>query len=194
LHIEPPTFYPFSTNAHPFESGNTYSYFALYAYLEHNGDFVAATKDLVAALAFQALLCDQNVKAPTGIRSNPYIIVVGYSSSGKDKGREIIKKVFTQLVNTPKYKTGRHYKPFYFFLESVASYQALVKRLKRNNGVLLWLWDELGTIRINEYAYIYSILLLIINFIVEYVTSLCPYTFFPKIYPSWGIFTYIYGA
>ena len=216
LHIEPPTFYPFSTNAHPFESGNTYSYFAVYAYLEHNEDFVAATKDLAAqgygdaltiehvdlpefitdftneedkyevsdddcfekfpahllnvpgfvrdfaqyvnsvshvdqpvyslaaALAFQALLCAQNVKDPTGIRTNPYIIVAGYSSSGKDKGREIIKKVFTQLVNTPKYKTGRHYKPFYFFLESVASYQALVKRLKRNSGVLLWLWDELG--------------------------------------------------
>jgi hypothetical protein len=99
---------------------------------------------LATALAFQALLCAQNVKDPTGIRTNPYIIVAGRSASGKDKGREIIKKVFTQLVNTPKYKSERHYKPLHHFIESVASYQALVKRLKRNQGVLLWLWDELG--------------------------------------------------
>jgi hypothetical protein len=99
---------------------------------------------LAAALAFQALLCAQNVKDPTGIRTNPYIIVAGRSASGKDKGREIIKKIFTQLVNTPKYKTERHYKPLHYFIESVASYQALIKRLKRNDGVLLWLWDELG--------------------------------------------------
>jgi len=46
LHITPPVFYPFSTNSHPFESDKTYSYFAVYAYLEHGGDFAAATKDL----------------------------------------------------------------------------------------------------------------------------------------------------
>ena len=102
------------------------------------------TYALAAALAFQALLCAQNVKDPTGIRTNPYIIVAGRSASGKDKGREVIKKIFTQLVNTPKCKLERHYKPLHHFIESVASYQALIKRLKRNHGVLLWLWDELG--------------------------------------------------
>jgi hypothetical protein len=136
--------YPLSTNCHPFESNQTYSYFAIYAYLEHGKDFVAATKDLAGqgygdtltiqpvelpefitdfpaykeetneksdgdtsenfpahllnvsgfvndfaqyvnsvshvdqpvyslatALAFQALLCAQNVKDPTGIRTKP---------------------------------------------------------------------------------------------------------------------------
>ena len=46
LHLTPPVFYPFSTNSHPFESDKTYSYFAVYATLEHGGDFSAATKEL----------------------------------------------------------------------------------------------------------------------------------------------------
>ena len=218
LHITPPVFYPFSTNSHPFESDKTYSYFAVYATLEHGGDFSAATKELAGqgygdalvtepvelnefitdpprkededgegdeenddcsenfpahllnvpgfvndfaqyvnsvshveqptyslavALALQALLCAQNVKDPTGIRTNPYIIVAGRSSSGKDKGREVIKKVFTQLENIHAYK-NKHYKPLQFVIEGVASEPALIRYLGINHGALLWLWDEMG--------------------------------------------------
>jgi hypothetical protein len=96
-----------------------------------------------AALAMQALLCAQNVKDPTGIRSNIYIIVAGRSSSGKDKGREVIKKIFTQLQNTTEYKQG-FYEPFKFFFEGAASYPALTNWLSANHGALLWLWDEMG--------------------------------------------------
>jgi len=38
--------YVFTTNAHPFEAGKAYSPFAVYALLEHNGDFSAAAKAL----------------------------------------------------------------------------------------------------------------------------------------------------
>ncbi|MFN8220330.1 MAG: AAA family ATPase [Fimbriimonadales bacterium] len=40
------TFYVFSTNAEPFEAGRPYSRFAVYALLEHGGDFAAAAKTL----------------------------------------------------------------------------------------------------------------------------------------------------
>jgi hypothetical protein len=41
-------FYCFSTNASPFEGGKSYSKFAVYTYLYHNGDFSAAAADLSA--------------------------------------------------------------------------------------------------------------------------------------------------
>jgi hypothetical protein len=41
-------FYPFSSNAAPFESQKSYSPFAVYATLEHGGDFSAAAKALAA--------------------------------------------------------------------------------------------------------------------------------------------------
>lgn len=40
--------YVFSTNAAPFDHGHAYSPFAIYAHLEHEGDFKAATKALAA--------------------------------------------------------------------------------------------------------------------------------------------------
>jgi len=39
-------FYVFSSNAAPFEPGKAYGPFAVYTYLEHNGDFVAAARAL----------------------------------------------------------------------------------------------------------------------------------------------------
>ncbi|WP_457570720.1 DUF3987 domain-containing protein [Desulfovulcanus sp.] len=45
--IEGKIFYVFSTNAEPFEPNKAYSPFAVYALLEHNGDFSAAAKELV---------------------------------------------------------------------------------------------------------------------------------------------------
>ena len=41
-------FYVFSSNAAPFEPNKAYSPFAVYAYLEHNGDFAAASRALRA--------------------------------------------------------------------------------------------------------------------------------------------------
>jgi len=46
LRIEDRTFYVFSSNAYPFEMNASYSPFAVYALLEHDGDFVAATRTL----------------------------------------------------------------------------------------------------------------------------------------------------
>ncbi|HKZ02289.1 MAG TPA: AAA family ATPase, partial [Pyrinomonadaceae bacterium] len=40
------TFYPFSTNALPFNAGEAYSPFAVYALLKHDGDFTAAARAL----------------------------------------------------------------------------------------------------------------------------------------------------
>jgi hypothetical protein len=99
------------------------------------------TYSLASALAFQALLCAQNVKDPTGIRTNPYIIVAGLSSSGKDKGREIIKKIFTQIQNDAK---NHFHETLDLITERVASYQALENWLHANKGIGLWLWDEIG--------------------------------------------------
>ena len=42
-------FYVFSSNAHPFEANRAYSPFAVVAYLEHGGDFSAASRALSAA-------------------------------------------------------------------------------------------------------------------------------------------------
>ena len=39
-------FYVFSSNAHPFEPNGAYSPFAVFAALEHGGDFEAAARDL----------------------------------------------------------------------------------------------------------------------------------------------------
>lgn len=41
-------FYVFSSNAFPFESGKTYSKFAAYSILQHEGNYQAATKELAA--------------------------------------------------------------------------------------------------------------------------------------------------
>ena len=46
LRIEDRTFYVFSSNAYPFEMGASYSPFAVYTLLEHDGDFSAATRAL----------------------------------------------------------------------------------------------------------------------------------------------------
>jgi hypothetical protein len=100
---------------------------------------------LAAALAFQALLCAQNLKDPTGTRSNIYLIVAGRSASGKERGRAVIKEIITKLENTPEFKG--FYSPKKFILEETASYPALVRHLDANHGALLWLWDERTSVR-----------------------------------------------
>lgn len=47
-HLKDGVFYVFSTNADPFEGGKGYSFFQVYALLEHNGDFAAAANALLA--------------------------------------------------------------------------------------------------------------------------------------------------
>lgn len=44
----PNRLYVFSTNAYPFEDGKTYNLFAIYAILEHSGDFTAAARELAS--------------------------------------------------------------------------------------------------------------------------------------------------
>jgi len=44
--IEEKIFYNFSANAHPFDMGTAYSPFAVFAFLEHDGDYEAAAKAL----------------------------------------------------------------------------------------------------------------------------------------------------
>ncbi len=46
LDYYPGLFYVFSTNAEPFESNKGYSYFATYAILEHNNDFIKASNEI----------------------------------------------------------------------------------------------------------------------------------------------------
>ena len=48
LRVSDHTFYVFSSSAMPFESNQAYSPFAVMAYLEHGGDFTAATRALSA--------------------------------------------------------------------------------------------------------------------------------------------------
>ena len=48
LRLSDKAFYVFSSNATPFEPEKSYSPFAVYALLEHGGDFSAAAKDLLA--------------------------------------------------------------------------------------------------------------------------------------------------
>ena len=47
-HVAPDTFYCFTSNGHPFEENHAYKPFTVFALLEHNGDFSAAARDLVA--------------------------------------------------------------------------------------------------------------------------------------------------
>lgn len=47
-YVAPNVLYAFSSNAMPFDSGKAYPPFSVYGLLEHGGDFVAATKALVA--------------------------------------------------------------------------------------------------------------------------------------------------
>jgi hypothetical protein len=61
LRIEDRTFYVFSSNAYPFEMGTSYSPFAVYAILEHDGDFSTAT----SALSTQGY--GQSPQAATGV-------------------------------------------------------------------------------------------------------------------------------
>ena len=223
LHITPPVFYPFSTNSHPFESDKTYSYFAVYATLEHGGDFAAATKELAslgygdaltaepvelnefitgtsgdyqkvlaeeaeprscyddddcpekfpehllnvpgfigelsqfinetsnaeqpvfslaASIAFQSLLCAHNIKDPTNIRTNPYILSVGYTSCGKNRGRVVIREIMKRLKDIPAIKDW--YDPTHYVTNRIASAEGIGTWLGVNNGILMWLWDEIG--------------------------------------------------
>ena len=214
LHLTPPVFYPFSTNSHPFESDKTYSYFAVYATLEHGGDFAAATKDLAgqgygdalttepvelnefitasprketedegsvddcsenfpkhllnvpgfmgelsqfinetstaqqpvfalaASIAFQSLLCAHNIKDPTDIRTNPYILSVGRTACGKNRGRVVIRQIMKRLKDMPAIKDW--YDPTHYVANRIASAEGIGTWLGVNNGILMWLWDEIG--------------------------------------------------
>ena len=61
LRIEDQTFYVFSSNAYPFEMNTSYRPFAVYAHLEHEGDFSAATR------ALSALDYGQSPQEATGV-------------------------------------------------------------------------------------------------------------------------------
>ena len=97
---------------------------------------------LAASLVMQALLCSQQVKDPLGTRPNINILAVGRSSSGKERGRKVIKEILSTLGAIP----GKRYDANRLFFEDTASHQAIIKTLGRSNGMLIWLWDEIGKI------------------------------------------------
>ena len=69
LHTDTPTFHVFSSDATPLDA-KTHSYFAVYAILEHGGDFTAATKDL-AAQGYGDALTTQPVELPEFLTASP---------------------------------------------------------------------------------------------------------------------------
>ncbi|MCL2623860.1 MAG: bifunctional DNA primase/polymerase, partial [Planctomycetaceae bacterium] len=97
---------------------------------------------LASSLAFQAMLCAQQLKCPLGTRPNINIIATGKSCSGKERGRHVIKEILVALANRPE----KTYDPYRHFLEDTASYQGLVRKLEAGGGILLWLWDEVGKV------------------------------------------------
>jgi len=99
---------------------------------------------LAASLAFQALLCSQQIKDPTNAWTNLYFLVTGRTASGKERGRSVIKKIFTKLGNRADQKEKKFYTAGKFCIENIASYQALLRKLEANNGALLLLWDEIS--------------------------------------------------
>ena len=72
-------FYVFSSNAAPFEPNEAYSPFAVYAILEHGGDFSAAT------LALSAIGFGQSESLPTGVDISG---IVGISADNAENGPE----------------------------------------------------------------------------------------------------------
>jgi hypothetical protein len=97
---------------------------------------------LAAAIAFQSLLCAHNIKDPTGIRTNPYILAVGRTSCGKNRGRVVIREIMKRLKDMPAISDW--YDPTHYVANRIASAEAIGTWLSKNNGILMWLWDEVG--------------------------------------------------
>jgi hypothetical protein len=97
---------------------------------------------LAAAIAFQSLLCAHNIKDPTNIRTNPYILSVGRTASGKNRGRVVIREIMKRLKDMPAITDW--YDPTHYVANRIASAEAIGTYLGVNNGILMWLWDEIG--------------------------------------------------
>ena len=97
---------------------------------------------LAASIAFQSLLCAHNIKDPTNIRTNPYILSVGRTASGKNRGRVVIREIMKRLKDMPAIEDW--YDPTHYVANRIASAEAIGTYLGVNNGILMWLWDEIG--------------------------------------------------
>ena len=97
---------------------------------------------LAASIAFQSLLCAHNIKDPTNIRTNPYILSVGHTSCGKNRGRVVIREIMKRLKDMPAIKDW--YDPTNYVTNRIASAEGIGTWLGVNNGILMWLWDEIG--------------------------------------------------
>ena len=97
---------------------------------------------LAVSIAFQSLLCAHNIKDPTNIRTNPYILSVGRTASGKNRGRVVIREIMKRLKNMPAITDW--YDPTHYVANRIASAEAIGTYLGVNNGILMWLWDEVG--------------------------------------------------
>ena len=97
---------------------------------------------LAASIAFQSLLCAHNIKDPTDIRTNPYILSVGRTACGKNRGRVVIREIMKRLKEMPAIKD--FYDPTHYVANRIASAEGIGTWLGVNNGILMWLWDEVG--------------------------------------------------
>ena len=97
---------------------------------------------LAASIAFQSLLCAHNIKDPTDIRTNPYILSVGRTACGKNRGRVVIREIMKRLKDMPAIKD--FYDPTHYVANRIASAEGIGTWLGVNNGILMWLWDEVG--------------------------------------------------
>jgi len=98
---------------------------------------------LAASISFYATMSAQLVKDCYGTRPNMYLIGLAPSGSGKDRARKVIKEIFDRLAENPAVSSRQ---PARSLIEDTASYQAIVKQMSANNGVILWLWDEIGKV------------------------------------------------
>ena len=98
---------------------------------------------LAASISFYSTMSAQLVKDCYGTRSNMYLIGLAPSGSGKDRARKVIKEIFDRLAENPEVSSQQ---PARALIEDTASYQAIVKQMSANNGVILWLWDEIGKV------------------------------------------------
>jgi len=96
---------------------------------------------LASSIAFQGFLCSHVIKDPLGTRPNVNILSIGRTTSGKERGRKVIKEILTTLGNQPpKYNAKK------VLFEDTASYQAIIRTLDAYDGRIMWLWDEVGKV------------------------------------------------
>jgi len=88
--------------------------------------------NLIAAISGIGTLLNWRFATDTGLRSNGYYITLAPTSAGKEAARDAIKLVYQALDCTQ------------FLAEQVKSGIGLHSAVSRRDGVVLFLWDEIG--------------------------------------------------